>query len=90
MVKELRPASNIDLQFAQGMVGGQNLSPASIRKLLDMREEYARLAIERHNEEAATRNPEIFKGTRREIPMPSPYQVREITTPSGNKATINR
>jgi hypothetical protein len=90
MVKDLRPASNIDLQFAQGMVGGQNLSPASIRKLLDMREEYARLAIERHNEEAATRNPEIFKGTRREIPMPSPYQVREITTPSGNKATINR
>jgi len=90
MVKDLRPASNIDLQFASQMAGGQNLSAASIRQLLDMREEYARLAIQRHNEEAVGRNSEIFRGSRRELPMPPPYQPKELTTPSGNRAIINR
>jgi hypothetical protein len=90
MVKDLKPASNTDLTFAQSMVGGQNLSAASIRQLLDMREEYARLAIQRHNEEAVGRNPAIFQGARRELPMPPAYQPKELITPSGNRATINR
>jgi hypothetical protein len=48
-----------------------------------MRERYARLAIERHNEEAKGYNPAVFGGSRQELPMPPAYQQKAGTTPSG-------
>jgi hypothetical protein len=79
------PTSDRDLAFAQSIAGGNNLNEGSIRELLDIREKYNRLAIERHNKDAAGLNPRDFGGFKPTVDMPAPYKQTTGTSPSGNR-----